>query len=348
MNLFGKAPLDINKKISKNYINYFKNLPDKKYFNNNIQVINNYNFYNYEGKKGKDNIEDNIINKDNNKEVDSNKQKYLIKKTSKKYVNETYLISGKSDNANPPLKKKKEYHNDEVENTEYGNKSPERKIYKRKKSIKNNRNNQKNDVDETPKNLISYNQSFKNSKNEENSEINQISKKIDQTINNDSINKKFKRKKRKNKNLKNNNNNTNNNKNIKYIDEELNRMDYEDAIISDKRSYWQYYYSLLKKKHLIILTFIANNDYNVFILKFSLFIISLTLFLALNTLFFRDSSMQQIFIDQGKFRLIYQIPQILYSTLISSIMTFILKQLSLSQNELIKIKREPDKAKSKK
>ena len=196
--------------------------------------------------------------------------------------------------------------------------------------------------------VISYNQSFKNSKNEDNSEIKKIAKKIDQNINNDNINKKNKRRKTKNKVLKNNNNNTNDNKNIKYIDEELNRMDYEDAIISDKRSYWEYYYSLLKKKHLIILTFIANNDYNVFTLKFSLFIISLTLFVALNTLFFRDSSMQQIFIDQGKFILIYQIPQILYSTLISSIMTFILKQLSLSQNELIKIKKEPDKAKTKK
>jgi hypothetical protein len=218
-----------------------------------------------------------------------------------------------------------------------------RKIYKRKKSNIKNRNSHKNDVDETPKTLISYNQSFKNSKNEDNSETNKISKKIGQNINIDNINKKYKTKKR--KNIKKNNNN---NKNIKYIDEEFNRMDYEEAIISDQRTYWQYYYSLLKKKHMIILTFIANNDYNVFILKFSLFIISLILFFALNTLFFRDSSMQQIFIDQGKFRLIYQIPQILYSTLISSIMTFILKQLSLSQNELIKIKKESDKAKSKK
>ena len=335
MNLFGNTPLDKKKKNSKKYINYFNN--------NNIQVINNYNFYNYERKKEKDNI-----NEDNNKEEDSNKQNYLIKKSSKKYVNEAYLISDKSDNPNPPLRKKKESNIDKIENTESKNKSPERKIYKRKKSIIKNRNSSKNVVDETPKTLISFDQSIRNSKNEANTEMNKISKKIDQNINNDIINKKYKRRKKRNKTLKKNNNNINNNKNIKYIDEELNRMDYEEAILSDKRSYWQYYYSLLKKKHLIILTFIANNDYNVFILKFSLFIISLTLYFALNTLFFRDSSMQQIFIDQGKFRLIYQIPQILYSTLLSSIMTFILKQLSLSQNELIKIKKEPNKAKSKK
>ncbi len=67
------------------------------------------------------------------------------------------------------------------------------------------------------------------------------------------------------------------------------------------------------------------------------------IYFSINTLFFRDSTMRRIFIDQGKFKLIYQIPQILYSTLISIIMTFILKRLSLSQNELIKIRKEKDK-----
>ena len=65
---------------------------------------------------------------------------------------------------------------------------------------------------------------------------------------------------------------------MKYIDEELNMMNYNNALENDKRNYWQYYWSLLKKKHLIILTFISNDDYNVFLLKFSLFILSLGLF----------------------------------------------------------------------
>ena len=140
----------------------------------------------------------------------------------------------------------------------------------------------------------------------------------------------------------------NNNKNIKYIDEELNRMNYENALINDKRNYMQYYWSLLKKKHLIILTFVSNDDYNVFLLKFSLFILSLALFFSINTFFYRDSTMHQIFSQKGKYNLIYQIPQVLYSTLISFIMTLILKKLSLSQNELIMIKKELDYQRSKK
>ena len=137
-------------------------------------------------------------------------------------------------------------------------------------------------------------------------------------------------------------------KKSKYIDEELNKMEYENALINDQREYCQYYISLLKKKHLIILVFVSNDDYNVFLLKFSLFILSISLFFAINTLFFRDSTMRYIFKNRGAYNFLYQIPQVLYSTLISSAMTYILKLLSLSQNELIEIKKESDKAKAKK
>ena len=34
-------------------------------------------------------------------------------------------------------------------------------------------------------------------------------------------------------------------------DEEMNSLEYELAIILDKRTYFQYYYSLIKKKHII-------------------------------------------------------------------------------------------------
>ena len=141
--------------------------------------------------------------------------------------------------------------------------------------------------------------------------------------------------------------NDNKKKNIKYIDEELNRMDFEDAIEYDKRNYWQYYWSLLKKKHMVILTFVSNDDYNVLTLKFSLFILSISLYFSINTLFYKDSTMHQIFTESGRYNLIYQIPQVIYSTLISFLMTFILKKLSLSQNELMVVKQELDQEKSK-
>ena len=58
--------------------------------------------------------------------------------------------------------------------------------------------------------------------------------------------------------------------------------------------------------------------------------------------------MKYIFVNEGKYDFLYQIPQVLYSTMISSTITFILKNLSLSQNDIIDLKRESDKKKQKK
>ena len=68
-------------------------------------------------------------------------------------------------------------------------------------------------------------------------------------------------------------------KNLKFIDAELNKMDYQTALIYDQRNYLQYYMSLLKKKHLIVLVFVSNDDYNVFFFEIKLiYIISIFIF----------------------------------------------------------------------
>ena len=127
-----------------------------------------------------------------------------------------------------------------------------------------------------------------------------------------------------------------------FSNEELNSLKYEYAIEIDNRSYIQYYLSLLKLKHLIIFTFITNDDYNIFLLKFGFFLISFSLFFTVNAMFFSDDSIHKQYKEQGKFNFIYQIPQILYSTIITSITNMLLKKLSLSQNDILKLKRNLD------
>ena len=58
-----------------------------------------------------------------------------------------------------------------------------------------------------------------------------------------------------------------------------------------------------------------------------------------NTFFFDNNNMHKIYKDNGQYNFIYQIPQILYSSIISSIVTVILKNLSLSQKSIIAIKK---------
>ena len=121
--------------------------------------------------------------------------------------------------------------------------------------------------------------------------------------------------------------------------EELNSLSYEMAIEIDDRNYFQYYWSLLKLKQLMIFTFITNDDYNVFLLKLGLFIISFSLYFTINALFFTDDSIDNLYKEKGKYNFIYQIPQILYSSIISSITNLILKKLSLSQKDILSVKQ---------
>jgi hypothetical protein len=127
---------------------------------------------------------------------------------------------------------------------------------------------------------------------------------------------------------------------IKYNDYELNNMEYKNAIINDKRTYLQYYLSLLKTKHLILFTFLPINDYNLKTLKISLFILIISLYLTVNSFFFDDKTMHKLYIDNGDYDFIFQIPQIIYSSIISTIINIILKYLSLSEKKILEIKNE--------
>ena len=131
-------------------------------------------------------------------------------------------------------------------------------------------------------------------------------------------------------------------------DQELNSLEYNIAVYIDKRTYFQYYWSLLKKKHLILFTFIPANDYNLFSLKISLFLLSFSLYLTINGFFFTDSTMNKITEDNGNFDILYQIPQILYSSIISAIINMLLKVLSLSEKNIIDLKGEKNPKKVKK
>ena len=123
-------------------------------------------------------------------------------------------------------------------------------------------------------------------------------------------------------------------------DQELNTLEYEVAIILDKRNYFQYYWSLLKKKHLLLFTFYPNNDYNLVTVKICLFLLSFSLYFTINGFFFTDDTMHKIYEDNGAFNIIYRIPQIIYSSVVSAVINMIVKQLSLSENNILAIKRE--------
>ena len=129
---------------------------------------------------------------------------------------------------------------------------------------------------------------------------------------------------------------------MKMNDYEINRLEYTDALRYDKRVFFQYYWSLIKAGHIGIFAFIQNNDYNSRVIKVCLFFFSFALLFAVNSLFFTDSSMDNILINSGKFDFIFQIVQIVYSTLISSAINLMMKFLALTQQDvlILKLKRK--------
>ena len=125
---------------------------------------------------------------------------------------------------------------------------------------------------------------------------------------------------------------------MKYNDEELNGLEYNLALRLDKRNYCQYYLSLLKTNHDIISTFCNNNDYNSKIIKIDLLIFNFALEFAVNALFFNDDTMHKIYEDNGDYNILYQLPQILYSSIISDAFNYILRMLALSQDNILDFK----------
>ena len=136
------------------------------------------------------------------------------------------------------------------------------------------------------------------------------------------------------------------NENNNYIEEELNILEYKEAILYDKRTYLEYYWALLKKKHIILSIIISYNDYNLIYIKISLLIVNFCLYFSINALFFTDKTMHKIYEDKGIFKIFNQLPQIIYSSLISSLVNILIKQFGFSEKEVIELKKEKNKIKA--
>ena len=278
-------------------------------------------------------------NKNNNKNSNNNKKN---NKNNNKNSNNNKNIN-KNNNKNDKINiNKKKKGNNKYEPTKKKENQTKKNAIQDSQSIKNN-NSKLNRLNSLYQNSNECLNQFQKNKNLGNININIV------PITNINYSK--------NKNKSNNNIKTgnivihskkakNNEKDFKYIDyknlndQELNTLEYEIALIYDKRTYFQYYWSLLKKKHLILFTFIPTNDYNLLTLKISLFLLSFSLYFTINGFFFSDETMHKIHEDKGAFDIIYQIPQILYSSIVSAVINMILKLLSLSEKNILALKQQ--------
>ena len=128
---------------------------------------------------------------------------------------------------------------------------------------------------------------------------------------------------------------------INYIDYELNYLSYNQALIYDKRTYIKYYTSIIILNQLFIFSFFSNNnDYDSQIIKIFLFFFIFDIHFFINALFFNDNTIHQIYINAGNYNFIYQLPQIIYSFIISIILTKLIKIMALSEKNILGLKND--------
>ena len=127
---------------------------------------------------------------------------------------------------------------------------------------------------------------------------------------------------------------------MKYNEGELNDLKYEEALIYDNRNYCEYYFSLIKTKHDLIFSFCYNKDYNLKIIKIDLFFVNFIMNYTVNALFFNDETMHKIYQEKGNFQFLYQLPQIIYSSLISIFFNYLFQLLALSEDAILEFKND--------
>ena len=118
----------------------------------------------------------------------------------------------------------------------------------------------------------------------------------------------------------------------------MNTLSYLEALKIDKRTYIQYYISLLRSNHLFISAFFSKNDYNSRVIKIFLFFFFFSVNFTVNAFFYNDNTMHKIYKEKGKFNFIYQIPIIIYSSIISGIISYVIKKLALSEKNVIELR----------
>ena len=128
------------------------------------------------------------------------------------------------------------------------------------------------------------------------------------------------------------------NNKLKYDNFELNNMEYEEALLKDKRSMIRSYWSIINREHLILLTFFSRNDFNLSYVKFSRFIFLISTEMTMNAYFFADETMHKIYLSYGKYDFVQHIAQIFMTMIFSQMMEVFICYLSLTDSAIYEIK----------
>ena len=128
---------------------------------------------------------------------------------------------------------------------------------------------------------------------------------------------------------------------------ELNNLGFEDASKLDKRTCLRTYWSVLMREHIILLTFVARNDYNLFNIKIEMLLVLYCVEATMNGLFFVHESMHRKYTENEDLTFVEKLPQFLFTILVSHALEVLLCYLGMTDTHVYEIKALPLQEKKK-
>ena len=125
--------------------------------------------------------------------------------------------------------------------------------------------------------------------------------------------------------------------NYAYTDEELRDMNFEEAIHNDNRSFFRIYIAILKEEHIILNTFLTDVYLELRSIKLSFLVFSFEISFFLNAFFYTDEYISQAYHNDGVLDFFSSLPKSLYSFFVTLIVSNLLKMLSNSKKQLMRI-----------
>ena len=123
---------------------------------------------------------------------------------------------------------------------------------------------------------------------------------------------------------------------------ELDNLDYKKALELDKRSYLSYYWSLCKRKELILFAFWPEKDLNIFTIKLVVFISAIGFCFGFNGFFYGEKLLHKVYKDKGTYTFVKHLPYMIYSTILAGFLSYLIRLLTLSENEIYKMKQSKE------
>ena len=125
-----------------------------------------------------------------------------------------------------------------------------------------------------------------------------------------------------------------------YTDEELQDMEFEEALRSDNRSFIRIYWSFLIDEHIIINNVFSDVYLDLRVIKLSFLFFSLMISFFLNSFFYTDDYISESYHNNGVLNFVTSLPKAIYSFFVTIIISNLLKMLSSNKKNMKELIKE--------